>query len=815
MRRVAIAVVEATAVAALLLFSCLHSAAQEKYEGAFSQVRDSYKLEVYPGCLKGPEGVRRDGSGSSLDRALLLSDMLERLGYKPRLANGRLSGVALDRVAALAFGAGPVGESAIEPVGLYSFPQHGEEIIETLRNHYWVQIEGGEGWIDLDPTLPDSLPGQSLASMRKFYEKLPGFLHQRLEISVFCEFRIGTYQAQTRLLFFSGYTQDLLNEPVILLFANQDSDGQYRYASENRFSPVIYFGGKIFPSLNLKAEAARLAASGSDQIPKVLIDRLWIELSLKTPGLPDADFFRLIHTTAAPQASRLDEMIVFSFFLRRSAGREATAVASGLDAASGTVAGIEPPQYPWQLSENESRQATDLLSTQRILCSAAAAVLQARLQAAADWIDSSLGMESLSLRPGIMAVAVNPKTGALRTDLIYLSLYPLHKLGQDGINRAAARFCFGAAASALEGGVLQALSGASEARNSRDDALAATLRQIEAGSRWKAVSRRNSEELFALRLPAESRMHMAQAVESGKVLFVPFGTPAAGNPDLLTWWELDAYTGDVLGMIHPGIGGAQQKAAEEWAGLAAAYAPSSTPGWGGSLAGLCRSLAEHIYGNPVVLGENDKAEAARAILTVRKIMADALSESGQIEMAPEIARLLSDEGAFLLISALGAAPESREPGVETKISAENTDTVSAEAEEQTPETGKDAKPVVARLAEGWPIDTEVYAEGRRLMDGGDLAAAAARWRNISGERRFFTLSVEIDCSPEVILATYSALRTLGAPVFLRSEVVGERVCYRVCVGVFPNRDKVYQWVERVREQVPSAYPFAMQIESER
>ncbi|MBX3141542.1 MAG: hypothetical protein KF875_12365 [Trueperaceae bacterium] len=60
-------------------------------EGAFAWVRDETRLVPYLGALRGASGVLLDREGNSLDRTLLLQDLLDALGYDTRLVRGTLS----------------------------------------------------------------------------------------------------------------------------------------------------------------------------------------------------------------------------------------------------------------------------------------------------------------------------------------------------------------------------------------------------------------------------------------------------------------------------------------------------------------------------------------------------------------------------------------------------------------------------------------------------------------------------------------------------------------------------------------------------
>src|SRR5205823_9124665 len=57
----------------------------------FEWVRDKTYWVPYQGCLRGPTGVLMDRLGSSLDRALLLAELLRAAGHQVRLAHAELS----------------------------------------------------------------------------------------------------------------------------------------------------------------------------------------------------------------------------------------------------------------------------------------------------------------------------------------------------------------------------------------------------------------------------------------------------------------------------------------------------------------------------------------------------------------------------------------------------------------------------------------------------------------------------------------------------------------------------------------------------
>jgi hypothetical protein len=60
-------------------------------EQALQFVRDKIGLDLYPGRLRGAESTLRCRSGNSLDRALLLAELLTHKGLEVRMVRSRLS----------------------------------------------------------------------------------------------------------------------------------------------------------------------------------------------------------------------------------------------------------------------------------------------------------------------------------------------------------------------------------------------------------------------------------------------------------------------------------------------------------------------------------------------------------------------------------------------------------------------------------------------------------------------------------------------------------------------------------------------------
>jgi hypothetical protein len=194
-------------------------------DALFQWVRDNVRLASYRGILRGPVGVLMDRTGNSLDRALLLHELLRLAGFEARLAQADLSrdqakGLA-DKHTALRQRPGAAQEAALtdidgyirdHPEGLGMEPdalrkyarqvsQEREKIsaelagrvaeqtgqiqaaikniaprnagddpdarAEALRDHWWVQCEKEGTWQDYDSARAGSEPGQTIVQAKK------------------------------------------------------------------------------------------------------------------------------------------------------------------------------------------------------------------------------------------------------------------------------------------------------------------------------------------------------------------------------------------------------------------------------------------------------------------------------------------------------------------------------------------------------------------------------------------------------------------------------------------------------------------------
>jgi hypothetical protein len=246
-------------------------------EDLFKWVRDSTFFVPYQGVLRGPTGVLMDRMGNSLDRVLLLGELIKLAGYKIRIAHGHFSQEEakniLDNVSRITISGNTMkdqqaadevsnileayankyqldsGElfqtitemsqvqeesaqrirtNAEEQANFISGAlgkaikvfenEQGNDSIQAIRDHWWLKIERERQWIDLDPTLPDSIAGQTLVQEIEEMDlnELPDSLSHHLDIRVIIEQSVRGDLKEKTVLSHSLNDLSLLDKRVAL-----------------------------------------------------------------------------------------------------------------------------------------------------------------------------------------------------------------------------------------------------------------------------------------------------------------------------------------------------------------------------------------------------------------------------------------------------------------------------------------------------------------------------------------------------------------------------------------------------------------------
>lgn len=277
-------------------------------EPAFSFVRDEIRYEPYAGVLRGAAGTYATRAGNAVDRSLLLADLLRAKGVTTRFAVGTLESGEAERLFAHAFDhrtPSPTGEvqrldqgdlfyqrlfrrarqdydvlraalgAGLKPV---TAPSR-ETVLAEMNPHVWLQAQTSDGWIDLDPSLPDSIPGHTIAAIDRTVDQLSDDQYQRVTIRVIGErLSEGTLVPSTYLEV-ARNAVDLIDTQVVLMHTHPMSATglgsaivrSLGHSTGDRWMPALWIAGDFTFGQSLDAAAGDFVAE-------------WLEFEIAWPN---------------------------------------------------------------------------------------------------------------------------------------------------------------------------------------------------------------------------------------------------------------------------------------------------------------------------------------------------------------------------------------------------------------------------------------------------------------------------------------------------------------------------------------------------
>ena len=246
-------------------------------EPIFLFVRDAIRYEPYAGVLRGASGTYAAKAGNAADRALLLAHLLTRQGIATRFAIGTLPTGQRERLFLHAFDA-PASARGQPRIGngqtfherLFRRAERDYDairktlgdrlrpvikpsrdgVLAEMNPHVWVQAEVDGAWIDLDPSLPDAIPGSILATLEQVVTELPAELFQRVTIRVVAEHVANGRLVPSTLVEVSRNTIDLVDTQIALIHTQPSGFKGIGFAIGNAiakpnelWSPALWVAG--------------------------------------------------------------------------------------------------------------------------------------------------------------------------------------------------------------------------------------------------------------------------------------------------------------------------------------------------------------------------------------------------------------------------------------------------------------------------------------------------------------------------------------------------------------------------------------------
>lgn len=616
----------------------------------FAWVRDSTDWIPYLGRLRGPVGVLMDRQGNDLDRALLLAALLEGAGQTVRLAHGqlpreraaallpalviarpaldsvgvrvpplasgtlrataakyRLDGEALERglgtqdSAVTRFAAeldGRVSDQSrrlLAQVGggdpLAEWQWRYERALTALQDHWWVQRQDGELWIDLDllAGVADSSTAQVIPATETLAPTaISGSLEHELTIRVVGERWSAGKLTEHVALEDTLRPADLYGRAIVLqgwpghwpaqlhpdprskfglrgAALDQRAWGIALFAGDSALAQGALYddGGEHQPrgGAGLGGLGGAIAAIGREPStasgPPSELTAAWIEFELREPGEPRRVVRRAVFDLIGPAARAAGAPAQLAL---GDAARLTRSLSLMIRTEILPVTARLAPEYITHLA------ARSVVANAQVLRSLVAAD-SAHLPDP----DTLIAQSAPTLSPLYSLAAARLEWSPV-WDRVYvdrLDLLTSHR------HPAAFGDGFGIR------GAIEVVAGELGVPLMEPDALEIRLRQgvfdtnaeafwwsgkqvlntgeaYQTAQSWGALTSDRRADLGSLQLPPDARVRIAQDLDSGFVVVTP--TAPVGPERYIGWWRVDPRTGVTRGVVGSGWGQCQEYA---------------------------------------------------------------------------------------------------------------------------------------------------------------------------------------------------------------------------------------------------------------
>ena len=281
-------------------------------------VSNSIRNEAYDGALRGPRGTLLANAGNSVDKALLLRDLLRTSLPQSEVrfafcslasgeAEGLVSGTEAQNKNEPAARPGSLKNASAVQLAKESasykdhkatidvtiehwqgladtvrqnakilqatLSQHGvrilgpsvthAQLVEAVSSHIWVQYHEGSEWVDLDPTISGGVVGNHLCAPRQTAAELPDEFYHHLSINILLEERQNGQVSTRPALETDWRTADLAGSTITYIQA--EPFGLTKLANDSSMPPP---GMRRYTPVLLIDEAGWTGASFNLPSPK-------------------------------------------------------------------------------------------------------------------------------------------------------------------------------------------------------------------------------------------------------------------------------------------------------------------------------------------------------------------------------------------------------------------------------------------------------------------------------------------------------------------------------------------------------------------
>ena len=536
-------------------------------QAAFDFVRRHIAWRPYAGFVKGPHGAFADGAANSADAAELLLYVLQSKGIEARLAFGTLSG---ERVDALLSGLlAPVemdpDVKAALPGAEVEGPGDDPGLRELAAAHVWVQARQEDSWIDLAPLVAGA-PGAAPAEVENTAEEPDPADRRMVRIEVFAKLR---GEDPRPVLGHEAPASVLRGLRIVLLNQGVDDASRDRRAPVARLWPALVVGDEVVEGESYGGgaragvrgdPASRLGgifgAGGEGEGEKAaddpVVEEVVLSVALFGANLPERSQHRYLYLAGEDGLDRLDDLTAFAVGFGAPPIGRAGRLAEGAFASASKTRDVRLPKSG-ELDEAQVEAAGAMIDGAASLAGAAALRLfdvSGRMLAGLDRVHGTVS-DATDVR--IAACSLDPRSGALSTDLLFDSIDSWPRPGSRAGAGAALAGLRGILQADVEGAVLSAICGKAGMAGVR----VLTVRSVLEAALSKEIELlglvlEQPEGLSKLTAPERVRRIIGERLEQGRIVIVPARPVLLGERSVTAWYEIDRDTGEWIGVFEDG-----------------------------------------------------------------------------------------------------------------------------------------------------------------------------------------------------------------------------------------------------------------------
>ena len=509
--------------------------AEGEWQESFKFVRDAIRTEPSRYPLKTTDGVEWGRSANPLEKTLFLARLLQEKGMTVEIAEGELEDAAARSLLNAIFPAAAAG--SLKSGTPISAPAEDRTLVAAVKRHFWVRMQEGDDWIDLDPSFPSAEPGKAFAELGGSYDPADEALAVKVSLSV--RRGEGDPGDPEPVLAWEGTLAEVANRAVSLAVMTEYRDGEEAVlkaslsAGEDSLTEGEVAAGEGSQNrLSLRLKFESLGGVVSD------VERSLYETTDRTEAPLFQRHVLLITGDRIPAAAWKDELQSVSAGEARSEAKaQADEIRAALKAKKATAGTLSSGV------ELEAKLGRDLGHLVNMIFASTSDDQTEKAGAAlsvASWYASP--------RVIITSFGGGEKTTETTIDLRQDRVESVALPGAAWGMSQAFQYGRGVMESILEGRLLTILT--------EKPALTTAFIMEEAARKKidiRMFSSLEAAKLKALGQPKDVQARIGAALEKGRIVMVPAqGIPWQGRTRW-GWWEVDPRTRETIGVLDTGL----------------------------------------------------------------------------------------------------------------------------------------------------------------------------------------------------------------------------------------------------------------------